>query len=62
MLFPENTEQVCKIIRHARESKTGLVPLSSEPPHFHGASENAGAETVCFSRMNRIIRIDRSSR
>ena len=62
MLYPENTEQVCEIIRHARESKTGLVPLSSEPPHFHGASENAGAETVCFSRMNRIIKIDRRSR
>ena len=62
MLYPENTERVCEIIRHARESKTGLVPLSSEPPHFHGASENAGAETVCFSKMNRIIKIDRRSR
>ena len=62
MLFPENTEQVCEIITHARETGTGLVPLSSQPPHFHGASENAGAETVCFSRMNRIIKIDRRSR
>ena len=62
MLFPENTEQVREIILSARENKTGLVPLSSAPPHFHGASVNDGAETVCFSKMNRIIRIDRRSR
>ena len=62
MLFPENTAQVQEIIREARESGKGLVPLSSEPPHFHGASENANAETVCFSSMNRIMKIDRRSR
>ena len=62
MLFPENAQQVREIICSARESKRGLVPLSSEPPHFHGASENTGAETVCFSKMNRIIKIDRRSR
>lgn len=62
MLFPENTQQVCEIIRRARETGTGLVPLSSGPPHFHGASENPGAETVCFSKMDRIIKIDRRSR
>ena len=48
MLFPENTQQVCDIIRRARETGTGLVALSSQPPHFHGASENAEAETVCL--------------
>ena len=62
MLFPENTAQVQEIIREAGESGKGLVPLSSEPPHFHGASENANAETVCFSSMNRIMKIDRRSR
>ena len=62
MLFPEHTQQVCEIICHARESGTGLVPLSSQPPHFHGASENPLAETVCFSKMNRIMKIDRRSR
>ena len=62
MLFPENTEQVQEIIRKARETGQGLVPLSSEPPHFHGASENPDAETVNFSRMNRIMKIDRVSR
>ena len=62
MLFPENTEQVQEIIRNAREAGRGLVPLSSEPPHFHGASVNPNAETVCFSRMNRVMKIDRRSR
>ena len=62
MLFPENTQQVCDIIRRARETGTGLVALSSQPPHFHGASENAEAETVCFSKMDRIMKIDRRSR
>ena len=38
------------------------MPLSSEPPHFHGASENRGAETVCFSKMDRIMKIDLRSR
>ena len=62
MLFPETTEQVQEIIKHARETGQGLVPVSSEPPHFHGASENPNAETVSFSRMNRIMKIDRRSR
>ncbi len=62
MLFPENTAQVQEMIREARGSGKGLVPLSSEPPHFHGASENADAETVCFSAMDRIMKIDRRSR
>ena len=62
MLFPENTEQVQDIIRNARKDGRGLVPLSSEPPHFHGASVNPNAETICFSRMNRVMKIDRRSR
>jgi len=62
VLFPENTEQVQDIIRNARKDGRGLVPLSSEPPHFHGASVNPNAETICFSRMNRVMKIDRRSR
>ncbi len=62
MLFPENTEQVQEIIKKARENGHGLVPVSSELPHFHGASDNPEAETVCFSRMDRIMKIDRQSR
>ena len=62
MLFPQNTEEVQSIIRNAREAGTGLVAQSSEAPHIHGASQNAAAETVCFSDMKRILKIDRRSR
>lgn len=62
MLYPENAEQLQQIIKNARENRTGLVPLSSGAPHFHGASENPQAETVCFSKMNRIITINRKNR
>lgn len=62
MLFPENTEQVQEIIKDARKSGKGLVPVSSEPPHFHGASVNYNAETVDFSHMNHVMKIDRRSR
>ncbi|MCF0120170.1 MAG: FAD-binding oxidoreductase, partial [Oscillospiraceae bacterium] len=62
MLFPENTQQVQEIIRKARETGRGLVPVSSEPPHFHGASENENADIVSFSKMKKIMVIDRRSR
>ena len=62
MLFPENREQVEAIIAKAREEGRPLVPLSSGAPHLHGASVNPQAETVCFSRMDKIMKIDRRSR
>ena len=46
----------------ARETGIGLVPVSSGPPHFHGASENIGARTADLSGMDRIMCIDRRSR
>ena len=30
MLFPRTTEEVCRLVREARESGTGLVSVSSE--------------------------------
>ncbi len=62
MLYPETVEDVRRIILEARQSGRGLVPLSSGPPHFHGGSVNPDAETVCFSQMDRIMKIDRRSR
>ena len=62
MHYPENTRQVEAIIQNARKIKTPLVARSSRGPHLHGASENPIAETVDFSCMNRIIKIDRRSR
>ena len=62
MHYPENREELREIIIRAGETGTGLVPVSSDAPHIHGASENPGAETVCFEKMNRILRIDRKNR
>ena len=62
MWFPETTGQLCEIIRRASETGTGLIPLSSGPPHLHGASADPEAEIVCFEKMNRILKIDRKNR
>ena len=62
MHFPESTEDVRRIVLGARQRGTSLVAVSSGAPHFHGASENSGAETVCFSKMNRILKMDRRGR
>ncbi len=62
MWFPETTEQLCEILRRAAETGTGLVPLSSGPPHLHGASVNPEAEIVRFDKMSRILKIDRKNR
>ena len=62
MLYPKTTEELCRIVREAGERGRGLVPVSSGPPHLHGASDNPEAETVCFSEMNHILRIDRKER
>ena len=62
MLFPESTRDVQDLVLEARRTGTPLVPLSSGPPHFHGASVNPAAETVSFSRMDHILQIDRKAR
>ncbi len=62
MYCPESAEDLRRIVLDAREKGAALVAVSSGPPHFHGASENGGAETVDFSKMDRIIKIDRRSR
>lgn len=62
MYYPESREHLQSIVRAARESGTALVPVSSGAPHIHGASENTGAQTVCFEKMDRIHKIDRYSR
>ena len=62
MICPKSTAEVRDAILEARKSGTGLVPVSSGPPHFHGASENPGAETIDLSGMDRVMAIDRRSR
>ncbi len=62
MICPKSTADVRDAILEARKNRGGLVPVSSGPPHFHGASENPGAETLDLSGMNRVMEIDRRSR
>ncbi len=62
MHYPENLNDLKRIVSESREKGLGLVPISSKGPHVHGASENAAAETVSFEKMNRILKIDRTNR
>jgi len=63
LLYPRSREDVQAIVREAIRTRTPLVPVSSGPPHFHGDTVPArGGVVVDFSRMNRVLRIDRPSR
>jgi len=61
---PRNAGDIDKIVNLARETLTPLVPVSSGPPHFHGATVPGigGAVIVDLSGMKKIIRIDRLNR
>lgn len=62
MHYPTNKEELRQLILDSRQQGRALVAQSSGAPHFHGASENADAETVNFSRMNAIHIINRHDR
>lgn len=63
VLYPRTRTEVQAIVREAICSRTPLVPVSSGPPHFHGDTvPTRGGIIVDFSRMNRVLRIDRPSR
>jgi hypothetical protein len=61
---PKNTDDVTKIVKLARETRTPLVPVSSGPPHFRGDTvpTAGGAIIVDLSDMKKIIRVDRLNR
>lgn len=62
MFTPQNTQEVCDIVREAAASGKALVPCSSKEPHLHEGSVNPAAETICFEKMNNILRISRHDR
>ena len=62
MFMPQNIQEVCDIVRDAASSGKALVPCSSKEPHLHGGSVNLSAETICFEKMNRILKISRHDR
>jgi FAD/FMN-containing dehydrogenase len=61
---PRATREIEHLVKLAREARTGLVPVSSGPPHFRGDTVPAasGSVIVDLSRMKRIIRVDRLNR
>ncbi len=61
---PHNTEEIKKVVKLARETRTPLVPVSSGLPHFRGDTVPGvgGAIIVDLSGMKKIIRVDRLNR
>ena len=62
MHCPKTRSDLQEIIKAAREKGTPLVPVSSGAPHIHGSSQNEKAETVDMTKMNSIMKIDRTNR
>jgi FAD/FMN-containing dehydrogenase len=59
-----STEDIEKLVKLARETKTPLVPVSSGSPHFQGDTvpSTRGAVIVDLSGMKKIIMVDRKNR
>ena len=61
---PGSEDEVRALVVWANKTGTGLVPVSSGPPHFYGDTVPSapGAVMVDLSRLNKILRIDRRNR
>jgi len=59
-----NVDEVQKIVELAIETGIPLVPVSSDPPHFHGDTIPSvdGAVIVDLSGMKKILKLDRRNR
>jgi hypothetical protein len=42
VVWPKNVDEVQAIVKWANETNTPLVPVSSDPPHFHGDTAPQG--------------------
>ncbi len=62
MFLPQNTQEVCDIVRKAAEQDQALVPCSSREPHLHEGAINPSAETISFEKMDHILKISRHDR
>jgi hypothetical protein len=60
----KNLDDIQKIVKLAKETKTPLVPVSSGTPHFRGDTVpgTGGAVIVDLSGMKRVIHISRKER
>ncbi len=61
---PQSTEEIIKLVNWARETKTPLVPVSSEGEHYSGGSNPSVPEAVMvdLSQMKTIHSINRQFR
>ncbi|MCA1988248.1 MAG: FAD-binding oxidoreductase, partial [Desulfarculus sp.] len=58
VVWPEDAEQVQKVIQLANELKIPVIPVSSEQ-HFHGSTlPKMGGIIMDLRRMNRILDVD----
>ena len=64
VVFPENTDDVAKVVKWANSTGTPLVPVSSTRPSTKGGSLPKVKQSVIvdLSKMNRILRIDTKNR
>lgn len=58
IVFPENNEEVVKIVELANSTGTGLVPSGGRTGYSGGAVAKNKEIVVSFSKMNRIIHFD----
>lgn len=62
-VFPENSEDVVRIIKWANERKVPLIPVSSSPPSIRGGSSpELPGVMVDMRKMKKILKIDRRNR
>lgn len=61
---PKTNDEVQKIVQWANRTKTPLIPVSSEAPHFYGMTVPSvqGAVIVDLHGMNKILGINRQHR
>jgi len=63
MVRPKNTEEVQRIVQLANEMTFNVVPVSSGPPHVHGATVPAAPGIIMdLSSMQTIRRVDRRNK
>ncbi|MEW6419241.1 MAG: FAD-linked oxidase C-terminal domain-containing protein [Nitrospirota bacterium] len=58
VVWPANTEEVVKVIKHAYENDIPVVPRGAGTGMTAGAVPSKGAVILSFEKMNRILEID----
>lgn len=64
VIWPQNSDEIQRLIHLARETHTPIVPMSSGEPHFKGDTvpSTGGSIILNLSRMKKIIHVSRKHR